>query len=74
MEHPLRTYRVARNLSIDALAAKVGASKSTISRVETGDQRPSFDLLQRLLKETGISADDFLAFDPRPAPASEHAA
>jgi transcriptional regulator with XRE-family HTH domain len=62
IEHPLTRYRKARGLTIDAFAAKIGASKATISRLEGGLQDPSFALVRRIIAETEgeISADDFV--------------
>jgi transcriptional regulator with XRE-family HTH domain len=36
MEHPLRTYRTGRDLSLEALAADFGLTKSQLSRIERG--------------------------------------
>ena len=47
---------------MDALAAAVGVSKATISRIESGEQDPSLALIRRLVAYAGgtLSADDFL--------------
>jgi transcriptional regulator with XRE-family HTH domain len=62
IEHALTRYRKARGLTIDALAAKIGTSKATISRLEGGLQDPSFALVRRIIAETDgeVSADDFV--------------
>ena len=57
MDHPLRTYRQDRKLSLDALAKLVGTSKATLWRVERGVDRPSVDLIQRLIVATGGAVD-----------------
>ncbi|WP_373874683.1 helix-turn-helix transcriptional regulator [Methylobacterium iners] len=52
--HPLREYREAESLSLDAIAALVGRSKASISRIETGDQQPSPELARAIRDVTGI--------------------
>ncbi len=65
MEHPLRTRRIAEGLSVEALAARADAAKSTISRVETWHTDPSLGLIRRLCTVLpGLSANDFLASAP----------
>ncbi len=63
MEHPLKIYRVANKIKSKDLAKAVGVSPSMISRIEHGDAVPSFHLLQRLCRETGLEADEFLSFE-----------
>ena len=41
----LRRLRERRELTLTALAAKTGISKSTLSRLETGERKPSLELL-----------------------------
>lgn len=57
MEHPLRRYRKDHELSLEQLASNVGATAATISRIETGRQKPGIDLLQRLRDETKIPVE-----------------
>ena len=73
MEHPLRRFRSAHNLSLDAFAALVGASKATISRIETGKASLSADLMRRIAVATGgeVSPNDLVA---AAAPAATEAA
>ncbi len=58
--HALRAYREANSLTLEALAARVGVSAATLSRIEAGENMPSMALVGRLKAETGISADHFL--------------
>ncbi len=51
--HPLRAYREASGLSQEALGERVGVTKASLSRIESGDQKPSIGLAQRIEKETG---------------------
>lgn len=60
--HPLRAYREKHGLALEALARRVGRTRQSMSRIERGKQKPSLDLIDRLVSETGgaVSADDFL--------------
>lgn len=44
-----------------ALAKRVGVSQVTISNIANGVHGPSLDVLRALVRETGITADEFLA-------------
>lgn len=67
MEHPLRVRRIAANLRVEALAAKVGVTKSTISRIETWQADPSLSLIRMLCEELpGLSANDFVGAPATP--------
>lgn len=63
-EHPLRLYRERSGLSLEELANACGSTRATLSRVETGKQNPSLDLIERIREATGgaIRADDFIPF------------
>lgn len=54
--HPIRQYRHKQTppLPLRTLAAQVGITKVSLSRIETGKQEPSPELWQRLSQETGI--------------------
>src|SRR6478672_3910024 len=56
----LRQVRLARGLSLRALAGRVGVSPSLISQVETGRARPSVRTLYAIVSELGISLDELL--------------
>ena len=62
MEHPIRLYRRRLDLTLDALAKRVGVSTSTLSRVETGALMPSSDFVRRIHDATGgeITPNDLL--------------
>lgn len=47
---------------MDALAALVGTSKASLSRIETRDQIPSLGLVKRIVgvSEGELSANDFV--------------
>lgn len=61
-EHALTRYRRSQGLTLDAFAARVDVSKATISRIEGWLQNPSFELMRRIIAETGseVTADDFV--------------
>jgi transcriptional regulator with XRE-family HTH domain len=63
----LREVRNARGLSLRAMAARLGVSASLISQVETGRARPSVRTLYAIAAELGISLDELLFSDARPA-------
>lgn len=65
MSHPLRKFREANKLSLDALAAVTGISKPSLSRIETGKQKTTQATIERLMKATGLSANDFIASQVR---------
>jgi transcriptional regulator with XRE-family HTH domain len=74
MEHPLRRYRKAKGLTIEALAERISSSRATISRIEAGLQEPSFGLMRRIMAETEgeVTANDFVNWR-EPASPSEAA-
>jgi len=55
MKHPLAVWREsqAKPLTQQEFARLVGTSRWTINRIETGDRKPSRDLIARIAKETG---------------------
>jgi transcriptional regulator with XRE-family HTH domain len=63
MTHPIKAYRRKHGLSLQTLAEKAQTTRSTLSRVEAGLIKPSFDLLDRLTGATGgeVSADAIIA-------------
>ena len=56
----LKKARERRKLTQAALAKKVGVHQVTIARLETGERRPSMDLLQRLTKALKVKVGDLL--------------
>jgi len=59
MTHPIKAYRHQYGLSLQSLAERARTTRSTLSRIEAGLIKPSFDLLDRLTAATGgeVSAD-----------------
>lgn len=68
MEHPLRTYRRERDITLDQLAKEAGLSKSHLSEIETG-KRPGSKTIELLCAKTGLSPAVFFAPSVLPAPA-----
>lgn len=62
-EHPLRIYRRDHGITLSALAIAADTTAATVSRIEKGEFKPSFDLLRRLVHATGgrVSADEIVA-------------
>ena len=65
----LRRLRERRGVTLNELAAKTGISKSTLSRLETGQRRPTLELLLALSQAYRVPLDDLVAApevgDPR---------
>lgn len=53
-EHPLRSYRLAKGVTLESLAAKAGCSGASLSRIEKGSQAPSIELAKTLEQLTGV--------------------
>ncbi|MFD1250725.1 helix-turn-helix domain-containing protein [Nocardioides ginsengisoli] len=65
----LRRLRSMRGVSLTDLAQSTGISKSTLSRLETGQRRPSLELLLPLAQAYGVPLDELVGApqvgDPR---------
>jgi transcriptional regulator with XRE-family HTH domain len=61
----VRSLRASRRLSLEALAASSGVSRSTISLIERGETSPTAVVLERLA--TGLGVTMAALFDPPPA-------
>lgn len=65
----LRAARSKKDLTLDDLAEKTGISKSTLSRLESGQRKPSLELLLPVVAALGITLDDIVSapaiVDPR---------
>lgn len=51
-DHPLRLWRKASNVTLTALAGKVGVTPSHLSEIERGSNTPSLDLAAKLSRAT----------------------
>ena len=65
----LRRLRTQRGVTLTALASATGISKSTLSRLETGQRRPTLELLLELSRAYRVPLDDLVGApdvgDPR---------
>jgi transcriptional regulator with XRE-family HTH domain len=68
----LKRVRTKRDVTLVELAAATGISKSTLSRLESGQRKPSLELLLPIAKAHGIPLDELVASpdvgDPRVRP------
>ena len=62
----LRRIRKERNLSLDALAEKVGTSKQVISRYEKGERIPKISAVQKLANALGVSVYELAGESAKP--------
>jgi transcriptional regulator with XRE-family HTH domain len=60
----LRRLRVQRDMTLTALAAKTGISKSTLSRLESGQRKPSLELLLPLAEAYHLPLDELVGAPP----------
>lgn len=65
-DHPLRRYRDRHDLRLIDLAEALGITASTLSRIEGGTAKPSFDLMRRILQVTRgrVTGDELLEWAP----------
>ena len=65
----LRLARQKKDVTLEELASSTGISKSTLSRLESGQRKPSLELLLPVVAALGIQLDDIVAsptiVDPR---------
>jgi transcriptional regulator with XRE-family HTH domain len=64
----LRRHRVHSGVTLMALAEATGISKSTLSRLESGQRRPSLELLLPIMQALRISLDDIIQAAPAEGP------
>lgn len=60
----LRRLRERRGVTLTALAARTGISKSTLSRLETGQRKPSLELLLPLAETYHLPLDELVGAPP----------
>ncbi|CAM3027824.1 XRE family transcriptional regulator [Saccharomonospora xinjiangensis] len=60
----LRRLRRERNRTLAALSESTGISVSTLSRLESGQRRPSLELLLPIARAHGVSLDDLVGAPP----------
>ena len=60
----LRALRSERDLTLTELAAQTEISVSTLSRLESGDRRPTLELLLPLARAYGVTLDELVDAPP----------
>jgi transcriptional regulator with XRE-family HTH domain len=60
----LRALRRQRDTTLADLSAETGISVSTLSRLESGDRRPTLELLLPLARAYGVSLDELVDAPP----------
>jgi transcriptional regulator with XRE-family HTH domain len=68
----LKRARIRRGVTLTELAAETGISKSTLSRLETGERKPSLELLLSIAEAHQVALDELVGApevrDPRILP------
>jgi transcriptional regulator with XRE-family HTH domain len=60
----LRALRQRRDITLAALSRETGISVSTLSRLESGDRKPTLELLLPLAKAHGVTLDELAGAPP----------
>lgn len=60
----LRAVRTARRMTLEQVAQATGISVSTLSRLESGQRRPTLELLLPLAQTYGLPLDDLVGTPP----------
>jgi transcriptional regulator with XRE-family HTH domain len=60
----LRTLRRERELTLSDIAERTGVSVSTLSRLESGERRPTLELLLPLARAYGVTLDELVDAPP----------
>ena len=60
----LRTLRRQREITLADLSARTGVSVSTLSRLESGDRKPTLELLLPLAQAYGVTLDELVGAPP----------
>jgi transcriptional regulator with XRE-family HTH domain len=60
----LRTLRRQREITLADLSAQTGISVSTLSRLESGDRKPTLELLLPLARAYGVTLDELVDAPP----------
>lgn len=66
----IKKARKQHNLTIEALADKIGVSERYLYRIENEGKKPSFDVLYKLIRCLSISADSIF-YPEKPSKESE---
>ena len=68
----LRTVRLSKGLTQQALGQKTAVSQASISRIEAGFQEPGYRTVLRIARALGVDPDGLIGSDgPWPAEGAE---
>ena len=61
-KHPLAVFREEQKVGPSVAAAMLAISRQSLFRIERGEQKPSVDLIRRIIDFTGgkVSANDLV--------------
>lgn len=66
----LKSARQRANITMEALAEKVGITERYLYRIENEGKKPSYDVLYKLIRELAISSDSIF-YPEKPSKDSE---
>ncbi|SMC31731.1 helix-turn-helix domain-containing protein [Sporomusa malonica] len=59
----IKEIRESQNVSMNSLAKRCEVSQANLSRIESGQQQPAFDTLERIIAALGFTLIDFFSTD-----------
>ncbi|TWH45470.1 helix-turn-helix domain-containing protein [Sporomusa sp. KB1] len=59
----IKEIREAQNISMNSLSKICEVSQANLSRIESGQQQPAFDTLERIITALGFTLVDFFSTD-----------
>lgn len=59
----IKEIRENQNMSMNSLAKMCEVSQANLSRIESGQQQPAFDTLERIITALGFTLIDFFSAD-----------
>ena len=62
----IRALREAQNLTLDRIAASMGTTKATVSKLERGEQQLTTFWLSKFASALGVSVTDLISQEPPP--------
>jgi len=62
-QHPMKTWRIFRNISLEKMAMETGISASSLSRIERYKQTPLIGAAQKIIKfsKNALRPEDFFS-------------
>ena len=57
--HPLRLWRIHKQMTLDELSTLVNVSKPSLSKIENGHIEPTLKTAIKISKKTKIPVEDF---------------